>query len=163
MPLLKKRMLTWKRALSGLICAVALYVGYALCGIYHMVHVVIPHSYAAWDVGNLLVEYMDTHNGKWPQSWKNLHEAEDSLRQKGKNVYWNFDELPSIVKIDWNAEPEALAKNALAGGNLKIVTQLDGSRLEAKWGPDTEPNRKVAEYLIKRHSTNSVKSAVTSP
>ncbi len=163
MPLLKKRILTWKRlllVLLVLICVVVLNVGY---GIFHLVHVIIPHSYAAWDTGNLLVEYMDTHNGQWPQSWKNLHEAEDSLRQKGENVYWDFDKLPSIVKIDWNAEPEALAKSALAGRNLKIVTQLDGSRLEANWGPDTEPNRKVAEYLIKRYSTNSVKPAVTSP
>jgi hypothetical protein len=64
--------------------------------------------------------------------------------------------LPDRVKVDWDVRPEALAKAAIANGELSItvVTRLDGSKLEAAWGDDTEPNRKVARYLIKRFSAS---------
>jgi hypothetical protein len=32
----------------------------------------IPEAYMAWDTGTLLVEYMKTHNDKWPSSWEDL-------------------------------------------------------------------------------------------
>ncbi len=105
--------------------------------IYHLVNVVVPHSYAAWPAGDLLVEYMETHDGKWPHGWVDLHEA-TSLTNKGTPIDRDFTHLPGIVKIGWNAPPEALAKVALAEGpsSVKVVTRLDGSRLEAKWGQD---------------------------
>lgn len=130
--------------------------------VYQLVNVGIPHSYAAWVTGDLLVEYMETHDGKWPHGWEDLREATNSLRTP---MYWNFTNLPGIVKVDWNVRPEALAKAALADGpaSVKVVTQLDGSRLEAKWGEDTEPNQKVGRYLIKRFSTNGAAKVETAP
>src|SRR4051794_15230597 len=102
--------------------------------------------YAAWTVGDLLVEYMDTHDGKWPRNWEDLQAARESRLQKGGNVHTGFEKLRSMVKIDWNVDPDVLA-TAIATGDkftVKVVTQLDGSRLEANWGPDTEPNQKIA-------------------
>ena len=150
----RRRAFTWKKALLALLVIIgvwALLTGYSIC---RMVIVVIPHSYAAWTTGDLLVEYMDTHNGGWPQNWEDLENARDSLIRKGRNIYYDFNKLPAIVKIDWNVNSTTLAKDALVGGEsaVRVVTQLDGSRLEAQWGRDTEPNRKVGRYLIKKHS-----------
>ena len=126
----------------GIIAAVA-------HGIYHLTAVTIPHSYAAWTTGDLLIEYMDTHDGKWPRGWEELREARDSLVHKDRNIYFDFEKLPAIVKVDWNADPEALAK---AFPDVKVVMQLDGTKLEAKWGADTEPNAKVGRYLSEKYS-----------
>lgn len=149
----RRKAITWKKVLGLLLAVVgtsAVFGGYS---IYRMVAVVVPHSYAAWMTGDLLVEFMETHNDHWPRGWEDLAKARDSLVQKGRNIYYDFDKLPIIVKIDWNAEPAALTKAALAGeSELRVVTQLDGSRLESKWGSDTEPNRKVGRYLIQRRA-----------
>ena len=155
----QSKLITWKRVLSLLLVVVGLYAVHAGYSIYRMVAVRIPHSYAAWATGDLLVEYMETHEGSWPRGWEDLKKAEESLVKKGRNIYYDFDKLPAMVKIDWSAEPSILAKEALADGasSLKAVTRLDGSRLEAVWGPATEPNRKVAFHLIQRYGpTNAM-------
>jgi hypothetical protein len=147
-------LVTWKRVLALLFAIIGIYAAYSGYSLYRLTYVIIPHSYAAWTVGDLLVEYMDTHDGNWPRGWKDLEEAKDGLLRKGRNIYYDFDKLPAVAKIDWTADTASLTKIALATGEsgLNVVTQINGSRLEARWGPDTEPNRKVARYLIQRHS-----------
>ena len=135
--------------------------------VYHLVYVEIPHSYAAWTTGDLIVEYLETHNDNWPHSWIDLKEAKESLMKKGRSIYWDFNQLPNIVKIDWNVNSEAIANEALTGNESQIfvVTQLDGSKLETRWGFDTDPNRKIARYFIKEYSTTNTtaKPAAISP
>ena len=147
--------LFWKGFLLVLVGVAGLYVLNFGFHLYRLVCVEIPHSYAGWATGDLLVEYLDTHDGKWPQSWSELRTARDSLVQKGGNIYYDFERLPGIVKIDWNAKPDLLTKAVLAGDKVKVVTQVDGSKLEARWGEDTEPNQKIARYLIKGYSTSN--------
>jgi hypothetical protein len=131
--------------------------------LYRVVHVLLPQKYAAWTAGDLLVEYMDTHEGKWPRGWKDLSEATNTLPAKGVPLLWNFGKLPEIVRIDWNVQPEILAKAALAGGTsrVKVVTQLDGAQLSAMSGH--EPNSAIAAYLIKRYATNTAAKPASSP
>ena len=153
----RSSLLTWKRILVSaflLIGVLGLLVGYS---IYRKVAIIVPHSYAAWTTGDLLIEYMETHAGNWPRGWEDLGEAKESLVKKGRSIHFQFDRLPAIVKIDWKAEPAALAKEAETRGEsaINVVTQLDDSKLQAKWGPDTEPNRKVARYLIQRFAASN--------
>ena len=157
MALTQKHFWTWRNVLIALalvLAVSALAVGYSL---YRTIAVVIPHSYAAWTTGDLLVEFMQTHHDHWPSGWDDLAKARDSLVQKGRNIYWDFNKLPAIVKIDWNVDPPALAKAVLTKGEsaVFVVTQKNGSKLEAKWGPDTEPNRKVALHLIRRFGSSN--------
>jgi hypothetical protein len=153
----KRRVFTLKRVLLGvaaLAFVTVLFIGYS---IFHMVQVVIPHSYAAWQAGDLMLTYLATHDGRWPHGWEDLREADAILRQRGRPLYCALDQLPRIVKIDWNTDPEALVSLVLSNRNyhLKVVTQTDGSRLEANWGPDTEPNAKIQRYLVERYSTSN--------
>ena len=34
---------------------------------------------------------------------------------------------------------------------FRVVTKLDGSDVDACWGDDTEPNRKIYKYLKEKH------------
>jgi hypothetical protein len=148
-----RRFFTWRKIALTVLVVIGIAGIYTAYSLYHTVHVVIPHSYAAWTTGDLLIEFLETHTNQWPRSWKDLSEARDSLQRKGRNVYWEFDRLPAIVRVDWNAEPPELLKRVRANGetSLKVVTQADGSRLEAVWGPDTEPNHKLARYLLEQN------------
>jgi hypothetical protein len=152
----------FRALLTILVALIVAIAGYVVYSIHHVVHVIIPHSYANWTTGNLLVEYMETHDGNWPHGWEDLHEA-TSLTNKGEPLYWDFTNLPGILKIDWKADPETLAKAALASGpsSLKVVTRLDGSKLEDCWQQDA--NQKVAGYLIKRYSTSGAAKPQTTP
>lgn len=120
--------------------------------VYHLAYVLIPNSYAAWSTGDLIVEYIDTHEGKWPRSWDDLRIAEQSLERRGQPVYYDFQKLPQMIEVDWNANPVVLAKLQARSNEVpfEVVTKLDGSRVDARWGEDTEPNRKIYAYLKKR-------------
>ena|SRR5258706_16333366 len=137
-----------KVALSilAVVILLAVYFGY---GIYEMAFVLIPNSYAAWITGDLIVEYMKTHSDRWPRSWDELRQAKESLKRQGRPIYWKFEELPQKIKIDWSADPVALAKAQSLSNEVpfQVVTKLDGSRVDARWGEDTEPNRKIYDYL----------------
>lgn len=153
----KRRVFTVKRvllAVAALALVTILFIGYS---IFRVVQVVIPHSYAAWETGDLMLAYLETHDGRWPRGWEDLREADAILRQRGRPIYCAFDQLPGIVKIDWSVDPEALARLAVSNTNfrLKVVTQTNGSRLEANWGQDTEPNAKIRRYLVERRSTTN--------
>jgi hypothetical protein len=139
----------WKRlllALAILLIIVVLKIGYDL---YQLVHFRIPESYAAWTTGNLMVEYLQTHTNKWPRNWDDLRSATNSLQEKGMPVYMSLGHLPEFVKIDWQANTEHLLQAVRSDSNATahLVTRLDGSRLQAVWGPDTEPNAKIMRYL----------------
>ena len=120
--------------------------------VYHLAYVLIPNSYAAWTTGDLIVEYIDTHEGKWPRRWDDLRVAEQSLKRRGQNVYWDFEKLPQMIQVDWTANPVALAKLQARSNEVpfEVVTKLDGSKVDAVWGEDREPNRKIYVYLKNR-------------
>jgi hypothetical protein len=111
----------------------------------------IPESYAAWTSGNALENYMLEHTNHWPRDW-------DELRSATNRLLWYVpvERLKKVVKIDWQTDVRQLAQAAKRDSNLKIhvVTRLDGKPLKAIWGPDTEPNTKILEYL--RSQTNSI-------
>jgi len=111
----------------------------------------IPESYAAWTSGNALADYMLEHTNQWPRNW-------DELRSATNRSLWYVpvEKLRETVKIDWQTDLAQLAQAARHDSNLTIhiVTRLDGKPLKAIWGPDTEPNTKILQYL--RTQTNPV-------
>jgi hypothetical protein len=111
----------------------------------------IPESYAAWTSGNALEDYMLENTNHWPRNWDELGSATNRL-----NWFVPVERLKEVVKIDWQIDVKKLAQAARSDPHLKIhvVTRLDGKPLKAKWGPDTEPNTKILQYL--RTQTNPI-------
>ena len=151
----------WKRlllALSVLAIVLISMIGYDL---YRMVHTKIPESYASWTVGNVMVEYLQTHTNQWPRSWEDLRSATNSLNQKsGSFVYTPLERLPEYIKIDWLVDPERLLQAARSNANvtIRVATRLDGSRPIAVWGTDTEPNAKIMRYLRTTLTTSNAET-----
>ena len=127
-----------------IIFGIAAYFAYS---VYWLVNRKIPESYAAWTAGDLIVEHLRNHSNNWPRSWEDLQSAANSRLTNGMNVWTPVDRLPRYVKIDWDIDANALAKQV--SGNptqaVRVVTRLDGGRLSAGWGH--EPNGFISNYL----------------
>jgi hypothetical protein len=144
MSLLRKRLLL---TLAILLLVFGGGLGYSFMKLW----LAIPESYVAWTSGNALVDYMLEHTNHWPGNWDELSSATNLL-----NWYVPVERLKEVVKIDWQTDIGHLAQMARREPNLKIhvVSRLDGKPLKAIWGPDTEPNTKILQYL--RTETNPV-------
>ena len=135
---------TWKILLLIVVSVVVYCIAHFAFAIYGLVSKKIPESYAAWTSGNLIVDYLNTHSNRWPRSWEDLDQATNCLR------YTPIETLRTKVKINWDANFDHLLELARTNRPmpLQLVTRPDGSKLYAKWGPDTEPNYKIKGYLL---------------
>ena len=120
---------------------------FVICGLVWINDVVsrrIPESYAAWTTGNLIVDYLATHENQWPRSWEDLDRATNCQR------YTKIEILRTKVKIDWGANFDHLLQLTRTNRStpLRLVTRPNGKKLCADWGRDTEPNRKIKGYLL---------------
>ena len=116
----------------------------------------IPDAYAAWDTGILIIEYLETHEDQWPRSWEQLMTASATLEKNGKHLRGGssvYGELRSRVSIDWNADPDAIARVEWQGGRLpvRVVTRTDGKEFPVVW-EHGEPNEMIWYYLQKLRS-----------
>lgn len=133
-------------------------VAYLGCVIAYTVYTVrhVPEAYAAWDTGTLLVEYMKSHDRKWPSSWDDLLSVMNGdpgspimLRgaQAGDTNY--ALSLRKMVAIDWKFDPSQ-------NDQRSPVTRLDGTKFPIVWH-GAEPNKMVRAYLEASKNTNAPK------
>ena len=128
--------------------------------LYMLAHV--QEAYAAWDCATLVIEYIATHDGRWPQSWEDLSTAIATAEKHDRHLYEltgnNYTEITKLVKIDWTADVSKLTRTELKEGELpfKVITCPDGSRFPVVW---EEPNTLIWEYLQERskHKINETK------
>jgi hypothetical protein len=139
-------------ALVLTVVVVAAYIGHAIFQVLSR----IPEAYAAWDTGTLLVEYMKSHDRKWPSSWNDLlsmvrNDADGRITLHGaKTGDTNYAlSLGKRVSIDWTFNPTRSMR-----GNP--VTRPDGSRFRMVWA-GAEPNDMVRDYLISSAKSNALK------
>lgn len=120
--------------------------------LYRVTQVAMPEWYAAWEVGDLIVESIEINDGRWPQGWDDLRAAAASRSNRGETAHQAFERLPRRVKVDWSVDPEALVRKVMqeGEGSIQVVTRPDGKPLEAGWGLGTEPNWKIVQYLIEQ-------------
>jgi hypothetical protein len=95
-------------AIVLIVFCIATYFGYKI--VYTVRH--IPEAYAAWDTGTLLVEYMKTHENRWPSSWADLlsemsNAAGNPIMFRGARAGdTNYAvSLQKKVAIDWKFDP----------------------------------------------------------
>jgi hypothetical protein len=135
------------------ILGVAAYFGYGM--IYTLRH--IPEAYAAWDTGTLLVEYMKSHNGRWPSSWDDLlsvmsNSSSNQIELRGASAGdTNYTlSLREKVAIDWKFDPAR-------SGQGSPVTRPNGAKFPIVW-EHAEPNEMVRTYLGAITDTNVLHS-----
>lgn len=111
----------------------------------------IPEAYAAWDIGTILVCYLERNDDRWPRSWDDIAAsikpddkcvvcrgvADGNDRNRG---YPNTPEkLKKLVRIDWDYVPTP-------GVMAYPVTTSSGGKFTVVWG-NSEPNWMVHKWL----------------
>jgi len=144
------------KIITGLVLAL---LGWAAWYGYRIVLTVsqIPTAYAAWDTGNLLVEYMRSNNNRWPSSWDDLlsvinNNPTNQIQFRGASPGdTNYAlSLRQKVAIDWKFDPSRTNQSS-------PVTRADGTKFPVVWD-GAEPNDIVHNYLKESARTNTPKS-----
>lgn len=113
---------------------------------YQHVTETVRDAYAVWWVGDTVVEYLETHDRHWPQSWDDLRPSYEALCAKIGGAPWSFEELRTRVEIDFAADPDQLAKVDPETGErpFRVIYLKDGR--DVSW-EGAEPNTIVWKYL----------------
>lgn len=133
----------------------------ALLLMWRLSYVNFPDGYAKWDAATLLIEYMETHDGRWPTGWHDLRDVHARLRGAWDGTPRpsirtpSFEEISSRVGIDWSADPKRLATATPdhAREPFRVVWALSGTTTTI-----TEPNQLILDYLRRRPTTRPAKS-----
>lgn len=153
-------------ALSGLV-ALLLFIAWFVYGIANTLRG-LPDAYAKWDVGDMIIDYLTTHPGKWPAEWDDLRPSFEKLkfnRESGSGYMrggLTFNDIRSRIGIDWTAQPAELAK-AEPNDNeppFRVIWPLDGN--STTWA-GAEPNEMVLEYLRNGPPGGEAFSTATAP
>jgi len=122
------------------LCTVAL-VGSAILvrGIGHG----IDDAYAEWGAADMVIGYMEAHDGKWPRSWEELRPAFDA--GGGRVGGWSFEEYRSRIKIDFTADPTELRRQALSADDPTF--DVVGSTLNSGTHFEDDPNWILYRYF----------------
>ena len=66
----------------------------------------VDDAYALWGAGDMVVDYMEEHNGQWPKGWDDLRPY--FAAGHGRVGGWSFEEYQRHVTIRWDVDPSAL-------------------------------------------------------
>jgi hypothetical protein len=107
----------------------------------------VDDAYALWGSGDMVVNHMEDHEGRWPRGWDDLRPYFDA--GGGRVGGWSFDEYQRRVAIKWDVDPAALkaAARKSAVPTFRVITPRDG--LGGTIGGH-EPNDMLYRYFRKR-------------
>jgi len=66
----------------------------------------IDDAYAQWGAVDMVIDYMEDHDGEWPVDWDSL--APYFARNNGRVSGWSYSKFRSRVFIDFTADAGAL-------------------------------------------------------
>ncbi len=77
-------------------------------------------GYAQWAAADMVIEYMETHDGRWPPNWEALRSNFESGKGWLAHVGGTFEQFQKRIYIDFNAKPEELRRQSLASDNVQF-------------------------------------------
>src|SRR5262249_25834966 len=107
----------------------------------------VDDAYALWGAGEMVENYMEDHDGRWPKGWDDLKPYFDA--GSGRVGGWSFAENRRHVTIRWDVDPAEL--KAAAEANPAPTFRVIAAR---KWPASTwsghEPNECLYRYFRER-------------
>ena len=127
----------------GAVVSAAFYEAYS---VYKAFLILRNDPYYVWNASALVIDYMKTHDNRWPKSWADLQLALSEPIEAGGPRY--SEELKKKVVIDWNTRPEILVKAKFDDDDgqpaFRVIWLRNGRGIS--WS-GVEPNRLIWEYL----------------
>ena len=129
------------RKIGLLVALILLPIGLVWFGI--NLYLGMDDAYAQWGAADMVIDYMETHDGQWPPNWKAIEPAFNA--GGGRVGGWSFAEYKSRVYIDFHADPASLRSLALRSDSVPFDV------IHARWTWGVKfgrgPNAALYEYF----------------
>jgi hypothetical protein len=137
-------------------------VAYFVWAYLYVLTVLQPEAYAVWQTADLVVAYLDQHDGAWPQGWSDLRPLTSGsgnspyaadrggAAEVGFRPPLDIDRLQQLVDVDWSADVAALARAPSREPEppFRVIWLRSGRRTAFE---GCEPNRLLKAYLDGRY------------
>jgi hypothetical protein len=158
--------LTKRQVLVPVGILVAVFAAWGAFAFFRAVIDVPRQAYAVWWTADLVIEYMERHDGAWPRGWEDLRtvaegapEVKAGKERDGAEIVEfrpgeRIEELRRIVEVDWDADPAELVKlprNA-RGSPFRVITLRNG---KSRHYEGKEPNQMILDYLLSRQQRDA--------
>ncbi|RIK84235.1 MAG: hypothetical protein DCC67_05045, partial [Planctomycetota bacterium] len=102
-------------------------------------------AYATWDGANLVIEYLRTHSGQWPQNWDDIAQVHRMVQGRMRGGQ-SIEELKLRLSIDFKVNPQefAAADPSSPGGLPRAIRLRNGK--DTCW-EGAEPNTLIHQFL----------------
>lgn len=104
----------------------------------------IDDAYAQWGAADLVIIYMDDHDGAWPKSWDALEPYFDKY---GCHVSgWSYETFQKHIWIDFTADSTQLKRKAMSA-NSPIFNVIGSTRFYSPHFGVDGPNGMIHRYF----------------
>jgi hypothetical protein len=107
----------------------------------------VDDAYVLWGAGEMVVDYMENHDGQWPRGWDDLRSYFEA--GGGRVGGWSFEKYQEHVSIRWDVDVAALLATAKASSRPPFRVIAPRKWFAATMGGH-EPNEIVYHYLRER-------------
>lgn len=71
----------------------------------------IDDGYALWGAADMVIDYMESHDGRWPRGWDDLEPRFNA--GDGRVGGWSLDQFKRRIVIDFDVDPDRLHQQSL--------------------------------------------------
>ena len=119
-------------ALRRILCITATAIGLFLVYFVVSIPFAVDDAYAQWGAADMVIEYMEKHDGKWPRNWEDLRPIYD--RTGGRIGGWSFEKYCGRVGIDFEANADELRRLSIESQTVPFHVIWAKWPLAAKMG-----------------------------
>lgn len=128
-----------RRILIAVLISIPIFVVWFVLNLYFG----IDDAYAQWGTVDMTIDYMKSHNGKWPSNWSDLKPSFES--GGGRVGGWSFEQFQHRVAIDFSANADELRKQSMA--SEKVSFRVIYARWTIGSGMGDGPNAMLYRYF----------------
>jgi hypothetical protein len=151
-----------RRLIIGVVIVIGAFAIWASVVFVQAVLDVPRQAYAVWWTADLVIAYMERHDGAWPRNWEDLRalaegatEVTESSEPNGHVIVEfrpkaSVEELQGHVIVDWDANPDELIRAPRKEGSppFRVIYLRNGKSTHYE---GREPNQMILDYLEWRH------------
>lgn len=96
----------------------------------------VDDGYALWGAAEMVMAYMDEHEGRWPRNWDDLEPH--FRRNNGRVGGWSFEKFQSRVVIDFAADVSELrnASRNSSDAAFRVIRARNWGAAQVGEGPN---------------------------
>jgi hypothetical protein len=92
-------------------CPLTAIVASAGIGVWRAYYYGIDDAYAEWGAVNLVITYMESHDGRWPPNWEAIRPVFEI--HGGRVGGWSFEQYKRRIGIDFTLNIDEIRREAL--------------------------------------------------